>query len=104
MGRKEQTQTRVELHREYRETIKRQFESPQKPAKKAKPAPKPAVVKEVEKPKKMRADVLISEYEKKQEQVDEPRKDGNSIVIGLAIIVVLIIIIGVVLIIRGNQS
>ncbi len=97
MAQKKIAQTRVEYWENYRETIKANFEASKKSAKKEKSKP----VKQ-EKPvfrsrKVTRAEALINEYERKNGNSDsEGRKDGNNLLLGLAIIGFLLIVAGII--------
>lgn len=100
MAKRRASKSRVEYWADYRESIANDFavEQNMRESRKKEAAKKP--FKKEEAPPLTKAEALLSEYERKNENNERGQKKGpQSLVYGLAIIVLLLIILGIIFII-----
>ncbi len=96
MAKSKSTLSRVDYWATYRATIKEDFERAKKSAKKEKVKAKKAE-KPIKSRKVLRAEALLKEYEKQNGTMpEEVRKEGNNLLVGLAIILFLLIAAGII--------
>lgn len=97
MSRRSKSKTRVEYWASYRETIANDFESEQKLRDSRRKQAENKPVKIEKDPPLTKAEALLNEYEKKNEnKQSEVRKGPIGLLYGLAIIVLLLIIAGII--------
>ena len=97
MSRRNKSKTRVEYWANYRETIANDFESEQKSRDSRRKQAENKSVKIEKDPPLTKAEALLNEYEKKNEnKQNEVRKGPIGLLYGLAIIVLLLIIAGII--------
>ncbi|OQA78530.1 MAG: hypothetical protein BWY30_00614 [Tenericutes bacterium ADurb.Bin239] len=97
MSRRNKSKTRVEYWANYRETIANDFESEQKLRDSRRKQAENKSVKVEKDPPLTKAEALLNEYEKKNEnKQNEVRKGPIGLLYGLAIIVLLLIIAGII--------
>lgn len=104
MAKSKEMQTRVDYWAAYRSTIKEDFIAAKKSAKNEKAKPKKAE-KPVKSKKFLRAEALLKEYDRQNGgSQDEVRKEGNNLLVGLAIILFLLIVAGIIIMIWRYRS
>ena len=106
MAKRRESKTRVEYWAKYRESIANDFEVEQKMRESRKKQAETKPTKNNETPPLTKAEALLSEYERKNENKESAVKKGPiGILYGLAIIVLLLIIAGIIfmILIYGNK-